>query len=134
MAFEKTMSDGYDHEDYEMSPRSMRRLGKKKFYVCDEHGECVKVVWNKFPAGAAGKGVTEGLTKILVLDPSKNGGKGKWYGYIGKKLKIRAKDLTEHQKMYGMKYKTKVYRHELPDVASAAAPLWSEDEEFAEYY
>jgi hypothetical protein len=79
---------------------------KKKFFVCDESGQCLKVVYNKFPAGAARKGASEGLTTILVFSPDKQ----KWYAYMGKRLKIKAKDLTDHQRQYGMKYKTKVYR------------------------
>ena len=99
--------DYSEEEEHEhLSPYQIKHLDKSKFLVCDETGQCVKVVWNKFPAGAARKGASEGLTKIFVYNPEKD----KWYAYAGKRLKIKAKDLSEHQREFGMKYNTKVYR------------------------
>lgn len=99
--------DGGDYSEEEnLSHHQMKHADKSKYLVCDEQGQCVKTVWNKFPAGAARKGASEGLTKIFVYSPEKD----KWYAYAGKRLKIKAKELTDHQREFGMKYKTKVYR------------------------
>lgn len=76
-----------------------------------------------------------GEVKILVYSPDKQ----KWYGYIGKKLKIKAKDITDHQRKFGMQYKTKVYRHALPACGGGVLagkkqkkPLYDEEDADAE--
>src|SRR5207248_3934993 len=97
-------------------PRAQRRLGKKKFHVCDEHGRCILIAMNRFPAGAARKAASKGLSKILVLDADRidpQGRKGKWYAYIGKRYKTPRHKLTPYQKLHNMQYTTKVFRHEL---------------------
>jgi hypothetical protein len=68
---------------------------------------------NKFPACAAKKAVSKGYKKVVVYDPVKN----RWYGYIGKKVKIPSNKLTQHQLDMGMKFLPKAYSHKIEDVA-----------------
>lgn len=110
----KVQYDAPYGEDYEhLTPNEMKKLKKGKFYICDEFGNCVKVVKNHYPGQAAQKGANLGLFKMLIWSPNKN----RWYAYIGHRIKIRPQDLTPHQVAYGINHKAKVYRQH-----------WTEDE------
>lgn len=93
---------------------------RKKYYVCNEHGHVLKIVKNKFPGGAAKKGANIGLKLILVYCPLKD----KWYPYSGSREEIPAHLLTEHQKKFGIRNKTRVERMRFDPNVDYALPKY----------
>lgn len=116
---EQEDEDDNDVDEAESNlPLSGKRRHKRKFYVCNEVGDVHKIVKNCLPSGAAKKGANCGLVKMLIYDQEKD----RWYRYIGHRIKIKAKDLNDYQKLRGMKYKTKVIRvkSKEPEIAVVA--------------
>ena len=87
--------------------------GQKPWYAYDNYGNSISAgpFWNRYPAGAAKKAATRGLTKILIVSPE-----GKPYFYIGKRVKINPNRLTEHQYLRGMSHESKVRRATEPEI------------------
>lgn len=91
----------YDHA-YGLSKSDVNRLnGKKRYYVCNEHGEILnsKPFWNKHPAGAARKAFkNREIDRVVVVDVDT----GKPIHYYGGSEYIPARERTPHQRRYGM--------------------------------
>lgn len=98
-----------------LTPTQLKRAqGKKQFDVYNYDGEYIGTHWNKFPAGAAKKAVSKNYSRVIVFDPVK----GKPYGYMGKRIKLKPHQRTWHHENFGINYTPKVYSHPFHEIAS----------------